>query len=582
MVTCVLECSVCQNTFDTRKEWLTHLLQPDHQSKARKEICLWGQPERDCGLVAFSALPLAALELLQFFSKGSMDIVTDFVCFGNRPNVGFIQFESKQKVEEILSNLGVPEIRVNNQQIYIKRAGQYHHLEWQELIPLHFHELLENPNNQESESVSLSPPEIIINAGAMLHSGVKESSTEGTPNVNDANLSLGAVVKMESAQFLSTQYDAVCQEIKISDEEFSTAQKFVETLQNAFAKKYPACQIVWYRNWFLKLKSNTTNELLCFVDQKGIYGKQSTDIFANFASFPSLDNGKYSEMFLNIPHLKISEITDNNYKWGEYFLCEANGIIFNIAPVPHSKISESQTCRLLAYLCSFDQRLKPLLTVIRYWAKVNQIKLADPHEISSRRAPDPAALDWLVVFFLCYRMSILPTPREIMEKSHPKLEFHFVDIGFSEDPSFVQQHSDRYNEPDQERHLLNVFNLAKGFFKFYSEELNLGMERQIVLNMKDAEIIPLKGLFGEIEQFETKLSKEERKFVTNRKNRGVKRMKSFQLLHPLNLLDGLSFCDKNFVTCVCPVMEITGKKLEQALDLYKSGDEFDIKFVFKI
>ncbi|CAL8140288.1 unnamed protein product [Orchesella dallaii] len=515
-----------------------------------------------------------------------MDLVTNFVWFDNRPRVRIIQFGSKQKVEEILSTFDVPEIRVSNQLLHIKRAGQYHQLEWQELIPPHFEELLENPDNQESESVPLSPPEIITNAGAILHSGVQKSSTESTPNVNDANLSLGAVVKMEimeSAQFLSTQYDAVCQEIEISDEEFRTAQNFVETLQNAFAKKYPACQIVWYRNWFLKLKSNTTNELLCFVDQKGIYGKQSTDIFANFASFPYLENGRFSEMFLNIPDLKISEITDNNYKWGEYFLCEANGLIFNIAPAPHSKIPESQTCRLLAYLCSCDLRLKPLLTVIRYWAKVNEIKLADPHEISSRRAPDPAALDWLVVFFLCYRMSILPTPREIMEKSHPKLEFNYVGIGFSEDPSFAQQHSDRYNEPEQERHLLNVFNLVRGFFKFYSEELNLGMERQIVLNMKDAEIIPLKALFGEIEQFETKLSKDERHLVRNRRARGVKRMKSFQLLHPLNLSDGLSFCDKNFVTCVCPVMEITGKKLEQALDLYHSrGDEFDIKLVFKI
>jgi len=94
----VLHCSVCDCSFGTRKDWLSHLLFPEHQVKARKEVLRWNARERECVIMAYSSFPVANEQVLFYFSNdgGKNDtIVTDFVWFPNRPKVGIIQFESK-------------------------------------------------------------------------------------------------------------------------------------------------------------------------------------------------------------------------------------------------------------------------------------------------------------------------------------------------------------------------------------------------------------------------------------------------------------------------------------------------------
>ncbi|CAL8140282.1 unnamed protein product [Orchesella dallaii] len=560
----VLECAVCQTTFNTRKKWLTHLLQPDHQSKAQEEICRWDQSERDCALVAFSALPIASLELLQFFSKGSMDLVTDFVWFDNRPKVGFIRFESKYKLEEILTSVGVPDVRINDQLVQIKRAGECLQLEWQELIPLRFEELLKGSAQQECE---LEPPlDIIFN--------------------QNTNIPITFVRrrKPDPAQFLFSQYDLICQEIEIPDEEFNAALKFLKMLQIELTKKFPSCQVVWFRNWYLKLKSTSaTNELSFFVDQEGNYGNHITDIRTDYKQFPPMGKGKPNELFLTFPHLNITAVTDKIYKATDNFVCQTNGLTLTLCmvAVPSIFLPEVQACRLAAYFCSFDSRVKPLLTVIRYWAKINKIRLENLNETSYKVAPDPAALDWLVLFFLYNKMKILPTPQELKERSHPKLFYNLLDIGFHVDPSFAQQFSDLYKETDKEIHFFNVFNLVTMFFKFYSKELGLGTGRNIILNTRNGKIIPREKYVREIEPFPENLTVPETKRAKRGRVITIPEGSTFHLLHPLYPPFGFSLCDKNFVTTVCPAMEITGKKLKRALNLYKSGQKFDIKSVLQ-
>ncbi|CAL8128455.1 unnamed protein product [Orchesella dallaii] len=148
----VLECLMCQRGFGTRKEWLSHLLETYHQSKARAQISRWGQSEKECALIVFSSFPIASIELLHFFSNGSMDLVTDFVWFESHPKVGVVQFESKCKLDEIFSICGAPEIRVNNQLLQVKRAGECLLLEWQALIPFQVDsELQEDPTSEVTE-----------------------------------------------------------------------------------------------------------------------------------------------------------------------------------------------------------------------------------------------------------------------------------------------------------------------------------------------------------------------------------------------------------------------------------------------
>jgi len=87
---------VCRNTYDTRRAWLSHLVELNHQSKAREDISRWDQLEKDCTLVVFATFSIARDdELLHFFSKGSSTIVTNFVWFESRPKMGLVQFESK-------------------------------------------------------------------------------------------------------------------------------------------------------------------------------------------------------------------------------------------------------------------------------------------------------------------------------------------------------------------------------------------------------------------------------------------------------------------------------------------------------
>jgi len=87
---------VCQGTYDTKSAWLGHLLEPSsHQSKARKDIGHWDKKDKKSTLLLFTSFPIACLEVLTFFSKGSSDVVTNFVWFEDFSRKGFLQFESK-------------------------------------------------------------------------------------------------------------------------------------------------------------------------------------------------------------------------------------------------------------------------------------------------------------------------------------------------------------------------------------------------------------------------------------------------------------------------------------------------------
>jgi len=265
---------------------------------------------------------------------------------------------------------------------------------------------------------------------------------------------------------------------------------------------------------------------------------------------------------------KLGLLENNDHR--QHFQCPEIGIVFGLEPRP-IVLPEVQACRLVTYLCSFDPRVKPLLTLIRYWAEVNEIRLAKPN--SGRfHPPDPAALDWLVIFFLCHRKKMLPTPRQVQARTHAKLFMGGFDIGFSDDSNFVQQFNQKpYIESNEVVGALNIFNLAVQFFRFYvsfgdREVKKKEKKKRVVLNMRDGEVIPMEQFVGDSTLIETKLSEEEREMareVNPGENPG-----QMILLHPLYLKHGFSFCDKTFVNSNCPAMDITKKKLEKAFKMY--------------
>jgi len=260
-------------------------------------------------------------------------------------------------------------------------------------------------------------------------------------------------------------------------------------------------------------------------------------------------------------------------KGRQLFQWKKNGVTFSIGS-RLNVLPEVQACRLVQYLCSFDPRVKPLLTVIRYWAEVNDIRLAKPGG-GRFNPPDTAVLDWLVIFFLCHKKKMIPTPRQVQERPHRKLLVNDIDIGFCADPSFVQEFK---QDPCMEvggavAQAFNIFNLAKQFFEFYSHN------KKLVLNMMDGEIIPMEQFVGDINTMETKLSEQERQWA--RKMHRGNNPGHLILLHPLNLnlKRGFACFDRNYVDSVVPVMKVTRDKLETAFNKYsRKKDKSELDF----
>ncbi len=97
-----LSCSVCKGQFSGRTNWLRHLTQDNHQNLVRLE-CLekWDSDLRKCSLLLFTSTNLTsetAEEIVKYFSNRFNDmaaLVTDFVWWEDRPQLGILQFESR-------------------------------------------------------------------------------------------------------------------------------------------------------------------------------------------------------------------------------------------------------------------------------------------------------------------------------------------------------------------------------------------------------------------------------------------------------------------------------------------------------
>ncbi|CAL8143357.1 unnamed protein product [Orchesella dallaii] len=587
---CQLHCLLCQSIYETRKDWLCHLLECPHQNKARKVIHQWGQPDKECTVVVFASSSIAlSLELLQFLSRGSMNLVTNFVWFEKQPNVGFIQFESKQKVEEIVSGIERRQINIGSHLVVqIKKAEECLSLEWLALIPtpksdsdLLVVEVLDSENE-----IGDSPSDMDTDASNLNNSQpIDESPAPLRPALVQLTSS-PACVSPRPNESLETHYDAIRRTMKIPDDEYKIGMDFLDTLRNMLSQEFPGCQLILFRNWYLKQRNtNSLNELLFFVDHQGICKQGPTgcaDVQISLNRFPPLGR-QVKNILTSSPKGKRLGITETNEIKQRFpglmaegcrrnFYCKANGLLFSVVSQP-IKLPEIQMCRLVSYFCSFDARVKPLLIVIRYWAKVNGLRLAATYRRSDQpcNSPDPATFDWLVIFFLCHKMKILPTPREITDRPHPRIMFQTDDIGFTQDPMFAQQFFERYGQPAKEAHAFNVFSLVELFFRFYSNELLVDENDKVrvVLNTRDGEMIPMHEFEGPIFRMQTKLSTLERDQA--KKGRvGIKPAPHMILLHPIHLRHGFSLCNEN-VTSVGLAMQTTGRKLEKALYLYRNG-----------
>ncbi|CAL8121182.1 unnamed protein product [Orchesella dallaii] len=579
--TYALHCSVCNQYFETRKDWRVHLLQPQHQNQARKDCRSWNSKKvKKCVLAAFGNLPIATEKVLNSFTvvAGRDTIVTDFVWSESRPTVGLIQFESKAKVKEILKQLGQPELQVDDEHlIQFKKVSDFLELEWDDLVAeiergicststessLVKTEASENgqeeedgggddhnedddaeemdvdvkpdinrlnaegrddsdndtlpddrlnapaspsffidrnniipkvePVDEEEIAETSSPPDTppiprkkaSSRGGATARTGEKNSVSSTCPPEEEGE------IQEELCQF-KEQFDSILSEIAIPDEEYNLALDVMEKCRQIFSIKFPA--------WTLD-GSHLQEE---FYDKP--FKLQQSEI-------EKLFNSKIGRGIL--PGVEAIEKEEQIKKFEQrayQFMQKPSGLKFSIVADSLFK-TEAQTCRLVNFLLDSDPRARPFFTLIFYWAKKCKVESSKPfykfRHKSHAFAPEPAALEWMIILFLTHK-KVIPSPREVLNRTHQKLFiFGKADIGFS-NAKWVNPFSFSGTKTPPENSnefFIHLLEFAREFFNFYLE-LRTG---SWILNTRDGEVINKDGFLNKkpYVDWKTKLKPEE-------------------------------------------------------------------------
>jgi len=134
----------------------------------------------------------------------------------------------------------------------------------QELVPV----TIEEPIDCSSESDSESQKAIAVQPDIIASNQKTKRELKKSPNDDLKTEAAPAAIPNEtSTSLLVNDYNFILQAMEIPDEEYKTARKFKFTLQTLLAKQFPSCKLIWYRNWYLKLRNTTPlNEMLFYFD----------------------------------------------------------------------------------------------------------------------------------------------------------------------------------------------------------------------------------------------------------------------------------------------------------------------------
>lgn len=261
---------------------------------------------------------------------------------------------------------------------------------------------------------------------------------------------------------------------------------------------------------------------------------------------------------------------------GISFIHVETGVEFRLCTTPLVLV-EVQRSRLLQYYCRFDPRIKPFLGVIHLWAIVNEIRigLSNGNPLYSHcNVPDPAALEWLVVFFLCDK-GLIPTPRELQSQPHKRLALQSGQLlSFTEDPKFAADWSSHKEDPGKV--VVDLLTLAEEFFAFTIKILERviggGPSRCVVLNTRDAEVLHKEDICQPPKNtpspsFTTKLTPNEMSNLRAELSKPVYNTRRLVMMHPFNIKWQFSFNDKSthLKTVITQIMRSTQKKLQKFL-----------------
>lgn len=209
-----------------------------------------------------------------------------------------------------------------------------------------------------------------------------------------------------------------------------------------------------------------------------------------------------------------------------------------------SYLVEIRLCQLFQYMCEFDSRAIPLLTIIRYWAKVNKVILGESRPASKLLIPAPASLDWLVISWMV-RIGLVPSPQQIIKRRlhvmNIEIENVIIDTGFLADREYAEEWKGQAQPypKDGDASILDIIQLAQLFF----EECFEMKGGRWLLNTRTAEIISMKNILNGSASTQ------------------------FHVLNPFSVAGRLhvkDFTEEAFNT-LCEIMEETGKRLREYL-----------------
>jgi len=377
---------------------------------------------------------------------------------------------------------------------------------------------------------------------------------------------------------LNQEFAELSNEVEIPDSQYQSVMELKEKLQAGLSFNYPGCELEVFRNWYLKLKSGGNEDLLLYLD----YDEDVED-FNGFRSIGSVRNERLGEIELR--HFKngcseiLAVVKKKEEGLGTLFYHITSGFPFNIVFNSPIHLLEVQTCRLLEHLLTFDARAKPLLTLVRYWAQVNNLSVSrQSEEVIPGFPPGPATLDWLVLLFLCNK-GVVPTPRELTERPHDVLLFDGVDIGFSTD----LEHTQSFNSPpivQEDGRIVAVLELAQEFFMFFPDQFcRRNLRHGAVLNTRDGKIESLRGIGinnegltqDDVTMMRSGVYHEDRLFPENQSHKPKSRGKRVAMLNPLLVKYGFPICPQALVMHgpLWHAMRKTDQKLKEILLLIK-------------
>ncbi|CAL8143363.1 unnamed protein product [Orchesella dallaii] len=347
-------------------------------------------------------------------------------------------------------------------------------------------------------------------------------------------------------------FNLLLSEVEQREEDHQMILSVMGDIKKAIDQRYPTAQLTLFRHNYLHLKNGGSNDLLIYFSSDG----SQTGLWSSHMMEKAITTS--SSSILPLKNVGIVEE-------GVPFLHQPTGIRFGLAAHPLT-VPEVISCQLLQYLIKFDPRAKYLISVIHYWARVNEITLAEediPRIKQHEAIPDPSALEWLCLFFFGWK-NLIPAPREVLRwpfKPGDAVSADKTKI-ILQDDELIARWRRRYSIPDEntDDFVVSVLQLAKDFFSFCFSNIFPGS----VLNTLDTEIISKSVLLGNLKDASTKLTTKERNLL-RRKLGESKDDDGILMMQPLCPSYCFSISKDKFRNVLVPAAQLSADKIGQFL-----------------